>query len=187
MTKKILSVCVFCGSSVRVDGKYLALAREAGRKMAENKLRLVYGGSRIGMMGALADATMAAGGKAVGVIPRFLQDLEVAHTGLDALQITETMHERQIGMAEQSDAFLMMPGGLGTLAEFFEVLTWKQLALHTKPIAVLNMHGYWDGLFAFMRHAGEEKFMRRGEQNLFQILESPEDLERFFRKVAKTR
>ena len=135
------NLCVFCGSSTAVARGYLDLAAQAGALIARCGMGLVYGGSRIGLMGAMADAALAEGGRVVGVIPRFLKTKEVAHTGLSELHMTETMHERQVGMAERADAFLVLPGGYGTLAEFFEVLTWKQLGLHDKPIAVLNGSG----------------------------------------------
>lgn len=138
----IKNICVFCGSSTIVDGKYLRAARDVGVMLAQNGYGVVYGGGNIGLMGAAADAALEAGGKVIGVIPKFLRDKEVAHKGLTELHLTETMHERQVGMAERSDAFVVLPGGLGTLAEFFEVLTWKQLGLHDKPIMLVNDFGY---------------------------------------------
>ncbi len=152
------------------------IAREAGAFIARRGWGIVYGGSRNGLMGALADAALAEGGKVTGVIPHFLKNLEVAHAGLTELRMTHTMHERQVDMAALADAFLVLPGGLGTLAEFFEIVTWKQLGLHGKPIAVLNSFGYWDLLLAFLGHTENERFRHSRDKDLFQILEDIQGL-----------
>jgi hypothetical protein len=170
--KAIKNICVFCGSSTTVAQKYLDVGSATGALLAKNNFTTVYGGGRIGLMGALADATLNENGKVIGIIPKFLRDKEVAHAGLTELHLTETMHERQVGMAVLADAFLILPGGMGTVAEFFEVLTFKQLQLHDKPIALLNSFGYWDSLLAFTKHGEAEKFLRAGDEKLFTRLEN---------------
>ena len=179
------SLCVFCGSSTAVAHSYLDLAAQVGGVIARRGVGLVYGGSRIGLMGAMADAALAEGGRVVGVIPRFLKTKEVAHTGLTEIHMTETMHERQVGMAERADAFLVLPGGYGTLAEFFEALTWKQLGLHDKPIVVLNGFGYWDFLIEMTRRGEAEKFLRPGDEGLFTVLVSIEGLDEYLTRLKK--
>jgi uncharacterized protein (TIGR00730 family) len=179
----IKNICVFCGSSTIVDGKYLRGARDVGAMLARNGYGVVYGGGNIGLMGAAADAALEAGGKVIGVIPKFLRDKEVAHDGLTELHLTETMHERQVGMAERSDAFVVLPGGLGTLAEFFEVLTWKQLGLHDKPIMLVNDFGYWDSLIEFAGHAEGEKFLRASDADLYAVLPGAAALEAHLKRL----
>lgn len=181
--KVLKNICVFCGSSTIVDGKYLQAARDVGRVLARNGYGVVYGGGNIGLMGAAADAALGADGKVIGVIPRFLKDKEVAHDGLTELHLTETMHERQVGMAERSDAFVVLPGGLGTLAEFFEVLTWKQLGLHDKPIMLVNDFGYWDFLMDFAHHAKGEKFLRPRDTDLYTVLAGAGALEAHLKQL----
>lgn len=144
------SVCVYCGSSSRGPDSHREAAQALGRAMANAGMRLVFGGGRVGIMGAISDAVMEAGGEAIGIIPTFLQAREVGHTGLTRLEVVETMHERKARMAELSDAFLVLPGGLGTLEELFEVMTWRQLALHDKPILIVDVDGYWAGLRAVL-------------------------------------
>ncbi len=170
---------VFCGSSTSADEKYMTLARDAGAAIAEAGFGIVYGGSRNGLMGAAADAALKKNAKVIGVIPHFLKEKEVAHTGLAELHLTHGMHERQVGIAERADGFLVLPGGLGTLAEFFEVLTWRQLKLHDKPIALMNKGGYWDSLLAFLRHSADEKFLYQDHKSLFTVLENTENLKVF--------
>lgn len=181
----IRNICVFCGSSSDAPQKYIDLAAETGKTLARLGYGVVYGGSRAGLMGALADAALAGGGKVIGVIPHFLKELEVAHDGLNELHLTRTMHERQVGMAERADAFLILPGALGTLAEFFEVLTWRQLALHVKPILLLNAFGYWDSLLAFMEHAEREAFMRKENRALFKPLQNIREMEIYLQKLKR--
>lgn len=177
MTKK--TIALFCGSSDAVDEKYKILARETGEIIAQAEFDLVYGGARIGLMGAAADAALSQGARVTGYIPHFLKNLEVAHTGLSQLHLTETMHERQMGMAEMADGFLILPGGLGTLAEFFEIITWRQMKLHDKPVGVLNAYGYWDGLLEFLDHAQTERFNRKEDQELFMLLAGTGDLKKY--------
>jgi uncharacterized protein (TIGR00730 family) len=153
-------VLVFCGSSPGARPEYTAAAAELGQLLAERELELVYGGASVGVMGAIADATLAAGGRAIGVIPSRLLEAEIAHDGLTKLHITDTMHERKALMSELSDAVIALPGGIGTLDEFFELFTWSQLGLHKMPLALLNVAGYWDPLLAFLDHAVHERFLR---------------------------
>jgi hypothetical protein len=139
----VRSLCVFCGASARVDGRYLEAAARLGRLAAARGVRLINGGGRIGMMGAVSEAALAAGGEVVGVIPRHLVRREHADHGLTALHVVDSMHQRKQKMFELADAFATLPGGVGTLDETFEVITWKQLGLHDKPIVVINQDGYW--------------------------------------------
>lgn len=170
------SVCVYCASSSAVDQNYKDIAFSLGTACAEQGLRIVYGGGHVGLMGILADAALAAGGDVTGVIPQALKDKEVAHKGLSALHVTAGMQERQAKMAELCDAFIVLPGGLGTLAEFFEVVTWKQLGWHDKPIVILNACGFYDDLFAMMARAYDGGFLREHPDTLFQVFNTYEDL-----------
>jgi uncharacterized protein (TIGR00730 family) len=151
---------VFCGSSPGVRPEYVERAEELGRLLAKRGIELVYGGASVGLMGALADSTLAAGGTVIGVIPTRLVELEVAHAGLTKLHVVETMHERKALMAELSDAVIALPGGTGTLDELFELVTWKQLGLHRKPIGLLDVADYWQPLLGFLEHAVNERFLR---------------------------
>ncbi len=154
------SICVFCGSSSGAQSVYADAAREMGRTLAERRLRLVYGGGHVGLMGVLADAAMAAGGDVIGVITEGLQLREVGHRGLADLRVVPSMHERKALMASLSDAFVALPGGAGTLDELFEAWTWTQLGIHRKPIGVLNTAGYYDPLLTFLSRAVAERFIR---------------------------
>jgi uncharacterized protein (TIGR00730 family) len=154
------SVCVFCGSNGGAEPAYLEAARAAGRGLAERGLRLVYGGGKVGMMGALADAALEAGGDVVGVIPRSIFDREIGHDGLPDLRVVDSMHERKALMAELSDAFVALPGGIGTFEELFEAYTWAQLGLHRKPLGLLDVAGYYEPLEAMLDHAVEQRFLR---------------------------
>ena len=154
-----MNVCVFCGSSGGRDPVYAETARHLGRALASRATGLVYGGGSIGLMGILADEVMASGGRAVGVIPAFLNDLELGHRGVTELRVVGSMHERKALMAELSDAFLALPGGFGTVEEFCEMLTWAQLGLHAKPCALLNVNGFFDPLLAFFDHQAEAGFL----------------------------
>jgi uncharacterized protein (TIGR00730 family) len=156
----VKSVCVYCGSNTGTDPVYLEATQHMARTFAARGLRIVYGGAHVGLMGALADTALAAGGEVVGVIPQLLVDREVAHTGLTELQVVGSMHERKARMAELSDAFVALPGGIGTLEELIEVYTWSFLGIHEKPLGVLNTAGYYDGLSAFLDHASGEGFLR---------------------------
>lgn len=166
-------VCVFAGSSVGIHAEYQDAARALGRTLAERGIGLVYGGARVGLMGIIADATLTAGGEAIGVIPAALVAREIAHEGLTELRIVSSMHERKALMADLSDAFIAVPGGWGTLEEFFEVLTWAQLGLHRKPCGLLNVLGYFDGLLSFLEHAVGERFLRREYASMIAVAASP--------------
>jgi uncharacterized protein (TIGR00730 family) len=154
------SICVFCGSNGGADPAYLETAHAVARSLAERGLRLVYGGGNVGMMGALADAALEAGGDVVGVIPRQIFDLEIGHHGLDDLRVVGSMHERKALMADLADAFVALPGGIGTFEELFEVYTWAQLGLHRKPLGLLDVAGYYGPLQAMLDHAVDQRFLR---------------------------
>ena len=152
-------LAVYCGSSIGTDPAFAAIAKELGVEMARRGIGLVYGGGRLGLMGVVADAVMNAGGEAYGVIPQALVDLEVAHTGLTELHLVANMHERKALMTELTDAFVAIPGGIGTLDELFEAWSWNALGYHAKPFALLNVHGFWDGLTGFMDHVRASGFV----------------------------
>lgn len=162
----IKSVCVYCGSNSGSRPAYTQSARELGQILAQRRIRLVYGGGRVGLMGTIADAVLAAGGEVTGVIPESLVAREVAHRGLKDLRIVPSMHQRKALMAELSDAFIALPGGFGTLEEFAEILTWAQLGLHRKPHGIINIDGFYDSLLAFFDHAVAEKFVRQSHRDL---------------------
>jgi uncharacterized protein (TIGR00730 family) len=166
-------VCVFCGSSSGVRPGYRAAAEELGRTLAARGIGLVYGGARVGLMGAVADAVVNAGGQVIGVIPEALVAKEVAHTGLTELRVVRSMHERKAVMADLSDGFIAIPGGWGTLEEFFEVLTWGQLGLHQKPCGLLNVEEYFDGLLSFADRMIEEGFVRRENAAMISVSSDP--------------
>ena len=163
------SVCVFCGSNTGAGTGYLEAARHLGRILGERQLRLVYGGAAVGLMGALADAALAAGGIVVGVIPEALVEREIAHSGLTELHAVASMHERKARMADLADAFIALPGGAGTLEEFFEIWTWGQLGHHRKPVGLLNVDGFFDSLLSFLDHQRRENFMRREHRDMLMI------------------
>lgn len=158
---KLQSVCVFCGSSTGERPEYRAVAQSVGRLLAERGVTLVYGGGRIGLMGVMADAALEMGGEVIGVIPRILYRKEVAHEDLTDLRLCNTMAERKAIMGELSDAFIALPGGIGTMDELFEVWTWTQLGLQDKSVGLLNVNGYFDGLIRFIDHAAAEGFLKR--------------------------
>jgi uncharacterized protein (TIGR00730 family) len=165
-------VCVFAGSNPGNLPDYRLAAEALGRELAARGLGLVYGGGRVGLMGALADAVLTSGGEAIGVIPRALVAREVAHTSLSELRVVGSMHERKALMASLADAFVALPGGWGTLEELFEVLTWAQLGLHEKPCGILNVRGYFDGLLAFLDHSIAEQFVRREYRAMMPVSDS---------------
>ena len=159
LTEPAFSICVYCGSRTGIQPEFAALARQVGSWIGLHGGQLVYGGGRNGLMGILADATLEAGGRVIGVIPQALVEKEWAHTGCTELHIVENMHERKRIMAEHADAFLAMPGGIGTLEEFFEVWTWRQLGYHDKPVGLLNHKGYYNSLLEFLNSAVTQGFM----------------------------
>ena len=169
-------VLVFCGSSPGRLPEYVDTARALGTELAAQGIGVVYGAAQIGVMGALADATLAAGGEVIGVIPRLLLEKEVAHTGLTDLRIVETMHERKALMESLADGIIALPGGFGTLEELFEILTWAQLGIHTKPVALLNVAGYWDQLLALIDHMVTERFLRSEQREALLVGDSVADL-----------
>jgi uncharacterized protein (TIGR00730 family) len=152
-------LAVYCGSSIGADPAFAATARALGAEMASRGIGLVYGGGRLGLMGEVADAALAAGGEVFGVIPQALIDLEVAHTGLTELHVVQTMHERKARMTDLTDAFVALPGGIGTLDELFEAWSWNALGYHAKPFALLNIGGFWDNLVELMDHVEQSGFM----------------------------
>ena len=166
LTSPAFSVCVYCGSRSGSQPEFAALARQVGSWIGGHSGQLVYGGGRNGLMGVLADATLEAGGRVIGVIPKALVEKEWAHTGCTELHIVDNMHERKRIMAEHADAFLAMPGGIGTLEEFFEVWTWRQLGYHDKPVGLLNHRGYYDSLLVFLASAVKQGFMSDWQMDL---------------------
>ena len=169
-------VLVFCGSSPGSRPEYAESAAALGRLLAERRIELVYGGASVGLMGALADSTLAAGGTVIGVIPTRLVELEVAHAGLTKLHVVETMHQRKALMAELSDAVIALPGGTGTLDELFELFTWRHLGLHRKPIGLLDVVDYWKPLLGFLEHAVNERFLRAALLETLLVERSAESL-----------
>jgi hypothetical protein len=179
-------VCVFCGSSPGVNPAYRAEAVCLGRLLGQDGLGLVYGGAQVGLMGALADAALDHGSEVIGVIPRSLAGIEVAHQRLTRLVLVETMHERKALMAKEADAFVALPGGFGTLDEFFEILTWAQLGIHWKPCVLVNTAGYYDHLLSFLQEAMNQGFLKPHNHALIQVVASPSDALKSIHKQWKT-
>ena len=169
-------ICVFCGSSMGSKEIYKIKSRELGEAFLKNKISLIYGGANVGLMKIIADTVLESGGEVIGIMPRSLVEKEVAHLGLTKMHITESMQERKIMMAEMSDAFIAMPGGLGTLDEVAEMLTYNQLRIHDKPIGLLNIEGYFNHLLKFLDHAVEEKFVREEHRNNIFISDNATEL-----------
>lgn len=169
-------VCVFCGSNSGSDAAYVDAARTLGRLFAREGIALVYGGGSVGLMGEVADAVLGAGGEVIGVIPHALWAREVGHRGLTDLRIVETMHERKAMMADLADAFIALPGGLGTLEEIFEIWTWAQLGLHAKPLGFLDVNGFYKPLMQFLDRAVRERFVRDEHRGIAMIDADPEAL-----------
>jgi uncharacterized protein (TIGR00730 family) len=170
------SVCVFCGSSGGANPGYREAARRLGEVLAESGITLVYGGGHVGLMGEVADAVLRAGGRVTGVIPRALMEREVGHRGLSDLMVVETMHQRKARMAELSDAFVALPGGVGTLEEFFEIWTWGQLGIHRKPYGLLNVAEYYTPLIGFLDHMVREGFVRAPHREMVLVDGDPRSL-----------
>jgi uncharacterized protein (TIGR00730 family) len=169
-------ICVFCGSSTGNDPRHAEAARALGRAIGARGLELVYGGGSVGLMGTVADAALAAGARVTGVIPQVLQIRELAHRGLSDLRVVGSMHERKALMAELSDAFVALPGGMGTLEELSEVLTWAQLGLHARPVGLLDAAGYYRPLIAFFDQAVTAGFLRPHHRAILQVADAPEPL-----------
>jgi uncharacterized protein (TIGR00730 family) len=170
------SVCVFCGSSTGGNAAYTEAARSLGTTLAEANIRLVFGGGHVGLMGVISNAALAAGGEVIGVIPKFLVERELAHEGLSDLRIVGSMHERKALMSDLSEGFIALPGGTGTLEEFFEVLTWAQLGEHEKPCGLLNVAGYYDPLLTVFDRMVEADFLSASNRALLLVEDDPEEL-----------
>lgn len=180
-------LCVFCGSSKGNSASFTAAAQTLGEALAARHIELVFGGSHVGLMGIVADAVLANGGKVTGVLPRFMDDKELAHPKLTKLHIVETMHERKQLMAELADGFVALPGGFGTLEEIFEAITWQQLHLHAHPCGLLNVDGYFDSLIEFLRRTTTDGFVRPGHLDKLIVAAAPgELLDRFARFKPET-
>ncbi len=180
MTKP-LSICVYCGSRTGASPVYAQAAQAVGAWIGQQGARLVYGGGHAGLMGTVADATLARGGTVFGVIPRALETRELAHSGITELHVVDTMHQRKALMAQESDVFLALPGGIGTLEELFEVWTWLQLGYHDKPVGLLNVAGYFDDLQRFMDHTTSQGFVSSEQRALLQV---DDDAERLLNRLA---
>jgi len=178
------SICVFCGSSAGRSAAFRSASLALGDALVSSNCSLVYGGAHIGLMGAVADRVLSSGGRVVGVIPQSLVDVEVAHSGLTELHITDGMHERKAKMADAADAFIALPGGIGTLEELFEILTWAQLGYHTKPIGLLNVDGYYDSLLSFLDNMVSQGFAKASHVALLQIAADPADLMQRLKSAA---
>jgi len=171
---RLRSVCVFCGSSAGIDPLFARQARATGELLAQRGIELVYGGGHVGLMGAVADGALAAGGRVIGVIPQALMRPEVAHLGLTELHVVDSMHQRKRLMADRADAFLVLPGGYGTLDETFEMITWQQLGLQRKPVAAVNTGGYFDGLLRWIHHSVQSGFVHPSQSKLLMVEATPE-------------
>jgi uncharacterized protein (TIGR00730 family) len=166
------SLCVYCASGLGIDSRHVEAARDLGRAMAARRIRLIYGGARIGLMGALADAVLAAGGEVVGIIPRHLDKVEVGHRGASELLVVDSMHQRKNLMFEMSDAFAVLPGGFGTLDETFEILTWRKLGLHDKPVILVDIAGFWRPLLTLIDHVIGQGFAAAADRGLYRVVGS---------------
>ncbi len=176
MRRTLASVCVYCGSRPGLRPEYTTAAIELGRALARRKIRLVYGGASVGLMGKVADAVLESGGEVVGILPRWLEVKEVGHTRLTEMHIVDSMHARKERMIERADAFVALPGGLGTFDELFEVLTWSQVGLHEKPVGLLDVAGYFAPFRAMVRHTVEEGFATSEHEGLFVSNPDPDAL-----------
>lgn len=191
----IKKVCVYCASSSKVNSQYVETARKLGKILAENDLELVYGGGSVGLMGVLADSVLENGGRVTGVIPRFMVEVEWQHNGLTELVLTETMHERKEKMAELADAVVALPGGCGTMEELLEMITWKQLGIHSQPIVIVNVNEYYTHLLAQFQQAADELFMRSQHLEMWSVvtdadevlraIENGKDIHEDMRRFAK--
>lgn len=181
-----MNVCVFCGSSTGKNPVYADAAKSLGKLLAENSMRLVYGGGNVGLMGIIADSVMEHGGEVIGVIPDFLLKREVGHKGITRLEIVESMHERKKRMADLANAFVALPGGWGTLEEVAEVLTWRQLGLISEPVAILNINSFFNPLIEQLRSMLDEGYLRPDYHQLLRIEDSPENLLRYLSRFERT-
>lgn len=172
----IKKVCVYCSSSSKIDKQYIEAGKDLGRILAKHNLELVYGGGSVGLMGVLADTVLENGGKVIGVIPEFMCEVEWQHKGITELILTKTMHERKEKMAQMADAIVALPGGCGTLEELLEIITWKQLGIHSLPIVIVNTNNYYKHLIAQLQQSADEMFMRPEHLKMWQVINSPEEL-----------
>jgi uncharacterized protein (TIGR00730 family) len=179
-------VAVYCGSANGSDSAFLSEAKQLGRTIADAGLGLVYGGASVGLMGAVADAALAGGAEVIGILPEILSGSEIAHRGLTRLEMVPTMHERKARMVKLADAFLMLPGGYGTLDEMMEIVTWKQLRLHAKPCVLINTAGYWDGLLTFLDRAVEAGFLKTENRQLLEVVRTAAEAVARVKKIADT-
>ena len=184
LAMKLKRVAVYCGSANGNNLAFLAEAKSLGRAIAEAGLGLVYGGASVGLMGAVADAALLGGAEVIGVLPEILSGSEIAHRGLTRLEMVATMHQRKARMVKLADAFLMLPGGYGTLDEMMEIVTWKQLRLHAKPCLLINTAGYWDGLLAFLDRAVEAGFLKTENRGLLEVVPTAADAVRVLKGVG---
>ena len=178
-------ICVFAGASAGHKPSYADAAHDLGAMIASYGLGLVYGGGRSGLMGRVADGTIDGGGTVIGIIPKFLDRVEIGHAGVTKLHVIDTMHQRKEMMYAESDAFIVLPGGLGTLDETMEITTWRQLDLHKKPVIILNVHGYWDHLLAMLEKVIAEGFMHDDHLNHFDTVTSLDDMSSHLKQIAK--
>lgn len=176
MSNDIKTVCVYCGSSSKVDDTYFETTKTLGKLLSDHEYDLVYGGGRMGLMGEIATTMLENGRKVIGIIPSHLSDKEVAHKDLSELHVVETMHERKKMMVDHADAFLVLPGGLGTMDEFFEVFTWWQLGLHDKPIIIVNVNGYWSPLLNLIENIAQVGFCQPSDLGYLIVVDRIEDL-----------
>jgi uncharacterized protein (TIGR00730 family) len=184
---KVKAVCVYCGSSARGPKRHQAAAIDLGRRLAAAGIELVFGGGRVGLMGMVADAALTAGGKVTGIIPEHLLRAEVGHGSVSRLVVTKSMHTRKAAMFRRSDAFVVLPGGPGTLDEFFEIVTWRQLQLHDKPILIVNLDGYWTPLVQLIEGIVKQGYARPSFRRLFQVVSRIEDVVPTLRRERKPR
>lgn len=173
---EIKNVCVYCGSSSNVDDAFKEAATKMGALIASEKWGVVYGGGRVGLMGLVADSAMNAGGEVIGIIPSHIEEREVQHEELTELVVVDTMHVRKQMMVDRSQAFVILAGGLGTLDELFELLTWKQLGLHDKPIVIVNINGYWSKLLTAIDNIADEGFMRQEDKGMFVVVDTVDEV-----------
>jgi len=173
---EIKNVCVYCGSSSQVDDAYKKAAVDLGGLIAKENWGVVYGGGHVGLMGLVADSALDKGGDVIGIIPSHIEEREVQHTNLTELHVVDTMHVRKQMMVDRSQAFVILPGGLGTLDELFELLTWKQLGLHDKPIVIVNVNGYWEKMLAAVKYIADQGFMRQDDLKMFIAVDSVDEV-----------
>lgn len=182
---QIKSVCVYCSASSKAELIYQETAFELGKLLAKTNIQLVYGGGQLGLMGLVADGVTQNGGRAIGFITKELEHIEGSHKNLNELHIVESMHARKLKMSENADAFVILPGGFGTLDELFEILTWRQLDMHDKPLIVANIHGYWDPLKALIHNVVKHQFARPSDENLLVFVSTIEEVMRLLLKFPR--